>query len=66
MKTNPAARGIRKLRIELLCLAFLLMAGLELGAGQALASRFGQGIPCQSNVRQAPSMAVSELMAAMR
>jgi hypothetical protein len=66
MKTNRSARWIAKIRISLLCLAIMLVAGIEYQVGRSLASRFGQITASQDAYPQLPTVGISDLMAATR
>ncbi len=66
MKTNPAARGILKIRFIALCLAVAGMAGLGFTLGSASAVRVGQATVAQNPGPQPPAMNLGELMAGAR
>jgi hypothetical protein len=66
MKTNRSARRSWKLRITVLCFAIATLAGIEFTAGESLAARFGQVTAPRTQVPQAPSVGLSDLMGAMR
>ncbi len=66
MKTNRTARRIWKVRIILLSLAIVALAGIEVGAGQSLASRLGQVTASPRAYSQAPNFSLADVMAAMR
>jgi len=66
MKTNRAARRVRKLQIVLLCVAIGGLAGIELAVGESLAARFGQANVRPTESPQAPSIGLADLMVAMR
>ncbi len=66
MKTSPLARTARNFWLALICLAIAAIAFAEFGVGESLASRFGQASACQSEIPQAPSVGVSDLMASIR
>jgi hypothetical protein len=64
MKTNPSARWIVRIRVSLLCLAIAGIAAANFGLSQSLASKFGQTTMSQPGNLQAPSLGISDLMAA--
>lgn len=66
MKTNRAARSIRKVRFLALCVAIAGMAGLGFTLGKASAVRAGQTSALQCQGQQAPNMSLGNLMPAAR
>jgi hypothetical protein len=66
MKTNPSARWILKIRFAMICLSIALLAMAELEIGEALVSRVGQITTIAADVPPAPSIGISDLMAAAR
>ena len=66
MKTNRAARKIRKLRIIMICLFIATLVGVEFVVGESLAVRFGQTTIHQTEGPQAPNVDLGALMATMR
>ena len=64
MKTNQSARWIARIRVSLICLAIAGIAVANFGLGQSLASKFGQTTGSQPGNIQAPSLGISDLMAA--
>ena len=66
MKTNPSARGIRKLRRVLGCFAIALIAGCDLWVGAMLVGGLGQPTAYQTDSPAGPSVTIGEVMAAAR
>ncbi len=66
MKTNSFVRGILRIRVTLLCLAIVGLVVAEIGFGESLASRCGQYTARQTDSPAAPSVSISDLMAAAR
>jgi hypothetical protein len=66
MKTNSFARRILRIRATVLCLAIVGLVVAEIGFGESLASRYGQYTASQTQAPQAPSVGISDLMAAAR
>ena len=66
MKTNPSARWIARIRVSLLCLSIVVIAGIEFQVGGCLASRFGQVTGPQTVLAPLPGSGIADLMAAAR
>ncbi len=66
MKTNSAARKVRKLQIGFICLALAGLAALELTVGTTLAARFGQTSVRSTQGAEAPNVSLSDVMFAMK
>jgi hypothetical protein len=66
MKTNRSARWIVRIRVLLVCLALVTIAGIEFGVSQSLANRIGQVSVRQTDSPQVPNVSISDLMAAAR
>jgi hypothetical protein len=66
MKTNAFARSILQVRVTVLCLAIVGLALAEVGFGTSLASRCGQYSARQTDSAAAPSVGISDMMAAAR
>ena len=66
MKTKPSARWIVRIRIITLGLAIALIAGIEFGVGESLASRIGQTTASRTGIPEAPSVGISDLIATTR
>jgi hypothetical protein len=66
MKTNRSARWIVRIRVLLVCLALVTIAGIEFGVSQSLAHRIGQVSVRQTDSPQVPSVSISDLMVAAR
>jgi hypothetical protein len=66
MKTNPSARGLRKIRLVMLWAALAAIAGLEIYGGASLAARTGQTTARQTDSPSAPNVSISDLIAAAR
>ena len=64
MKTNPSARGVRKLRGILGCLAIGLLAGCDLWVGALLAGGIGQSTAYQTDSPAGPNASIWNVMAA--
>jgi hypothetical protein len=66
MKTNSAARWFVRIRVTVLCLAIVGLVGIAFSLGESLAARIGQTSAHQTEGLQAPSVSISDLMAAAR
>jgi hypothetical protein len=66
MKTNSAARNLVRIRVIMVCAALTAIIGLELLLGESLAARMGHTTAPQTDGPQAPSVGISDLMAAAR
>jgi hypothetical protein len=66
MKRTTPSRWIARIRIYSLCLLLGVIAAIELQVAGALASRFGQITASQAGSVQAPSLGISDLVAAAR
>jgi hypothetical protein len=64
MKTNPYARGIKKIQVIARCLAVVGLAVAEIGLGVSLAARYGQYGATPGQTQQAPSLTIGDMMAA--
>lgn len=64
MKTNRVARGILKIRVALLCLAVVGMAGAGFSLGESLTVRFGQTAARWTGGPQPPNVSLADAMAA--
>jgi hypothetical protein len=66
MKTNSAARFLVRIRVIMACAALAALVGLEFSLSQSLAARIGQTTARQTDSPAAPSVSISDLMAAAR
>ena len=66
MKTNASARYLVKIRVIMVCAALAVLVGLEFSVSQSLAARIGQTTARQTDSPAAPSVSISDLMAAAR
>ena len=66
MKTSPIARGILRIRVIVLCLAVVGMAGVGFSLGDSLTVRYGLNSTSQIGSPQAPSLSLADAMAAVR
>jgi len=66
MKTNSFARGILRIRVIVLCLAVVGMAGVGFSLGDSLTVRYGLNSTSQIGGPQAPSLSLADAMAAVR
>mgnify|MGYP003447739018 CR=1 FL=1 len=66
MKTNRAAHWILSIRILLVGLVLVTIAGIGFGVSQSLAARIGQVSVCQTDSPQLPSVSLSDVMVAAR
>jgi hypothetical protein len=66
MKTNFWVRFIVRIRVIMVCAALAAVVGLEFSVSESLAARIGQTTSCQTEGPQAPSVGISDLMAAVR
>ena len=66
MKTNASARYLVRIRVITLCAALAALVGLEFSVSESLAARFGQSTARQTDSPAAPSVSISDLMAAAR
>ena len=66
MKTNSSARHLVRIRAIMLCATLAAIFGLEVYVGASLATRIGQTTSRQTDGPQAPSVGISDLMAAAR
>ena len=66
MKANRSANWIVALRILLVCLALVTIAGVTVGAGRNLANQVSQLSTHQTECPQLPGVTVSDLIAAAR
>ena len=66
MKTNPFARSILKIRVILLCVVVLGMAGGGWALGQSLTARYGQGVPGWAGSMQVPNVNIGDAMARLQ
>jgi hypothetical protein len=66
MKTNSFVRGIFRIRAIVLSLAIVGLVVLEVGFGQSMAARIGHTTAPQTDSPAAPSVSISDLMAAAR
>jgi hypothetical protein len=64
MKRHRFARGILKIRVILVCLAVVGMAGVGFSLGASLTERLGQTPAPQTEVPQAPKGTLAEVMGA--
>jgi hypothetical protein len=65
MKTNPFARGIRRIRLIVLCLAIAALAAVEFRLSGSLA-RFSQTAALQSQGPQFPNVSLDDMLGAAR
>jgi hypothetical protein len=66
MKTNRSAGWIVRIRVLLVCLALVAIAGIEFGVSQSLADRIGQVSAHQTDGPQLPSVSLSDVLVAAR
>jgi uncharacterized membrane protein len=66
MKTNASGRYLVRIRAIMLCAALAAIVGLEVYLGESLAARMGHTTAPQTDGPQAPSVGISDLMAAAR
>lgn len=66
MKTNPKARGMRKIRLVMLEAALAAIVGLEIYGGASLVARTGQTTARQSDSPVTLDVSISDLIAAAR
>jgi hypothetical protein len=66
MKTNSPARYLVRIRVIMVCAALAALVGLEFSLSQSLAARIGQTSARQTDSPTAPSVGISDLMAAAR
>jgi hypothetical protein len=66
MKANPSARYLVTIRVIMTCVALAAIAGLECYVGASMAARINQTAAYRTEGGAAPSMNLSELMAAAR
>jgi len=66
MKTNSSARYLVRIRVIMVCAALAAIVGLELSVSESLAARIGQTTARQTDSPAAPSVGISDLMAAAR
>ena len=66
MKTNSFVRSILRIRVTVLCLAIVGLVVAEVGFGRSLAARIGQTTARQTDSPAAPSVSISDFMAAAR
>jgi hypothetical protein len=66
MKTNSWKRNIVRIRVIMVCAALAAIVGLEFSLSQSLAARVGQTSARQTDSPAAPSVSISDLMAAAR
>jgi hypothetical protein len=66
MKTNSSARPTKKSGFAMICLAIAVLALVDLGLCGSIATRMDRATAMGSEVSQAPSMSMSDLMRAFR
>ena len=66
MKTNSSARYFVRIRVIMVCAALAAIVGLEFSVSESLAARIGQTTARQTDSLAAPSVSISDLMAAAR
>jgi hypothetical protein len=66
MKTNASARYLVRIRVIMVCAALAVTFGLEVYLGTSLAARIGHTTARQTDSPAAPSVSISDLMAAAR
>jgi hypothetical protein len=66
MKTNSSARYLARIRVIMVCPALAAIVGLEFSVSESLAARISQTTSRQTDGPQAPSVVISDLMAAAR
>jgi hypothetical protein len=66
MKTNSSAGYLVRIRVITVCAALAAIVGLEFSVSESLAARIGQTTARQTDGPQAPSVGISDLIAAAR
>ena len=66
MKTNSWVRFIVRIRVIMVCAALAALVGLEFSVSESLAARIGQTTARQTGGPAAPTVGISDLMAAAR
>jgi hypothetical protein len=64
MKPKSSVRWLARLRVLAVCLLIALVAGIELGLGESMATRVGQTSAGRTDALRVPSVDISDLIVA--